>query len=221
MSEANRFAGNESAFAAALWAALERAGHLSRDLDVHALQARLSERTDALFAANRDLVVDAGAEFALRLSALVLASRDLLVVLSGTTEAALDILRTAMVEPRRAGVAAWLETRMGIRPDRPTEAFDQAARNFKRGGEATFGASFVYEQEALDARYNSVAIRRCLFNDFFRRNQATELTTLFCSLDSLWADELNSGPYNVRFERPTLLSAGDDRCRFQFTRVEK
>jgi hypothetical protein len=63
------------------------------------------------------------------------------------------------------------------------------------------------------------ALNKCLFNDFFRAHGAPELTSIVCTLDSIWIEELHRPPYKVRFERPTTLARGDDACRFQFSRT--
>ena len=99
-------------------------------------------------------------------------------------------------------------------------AFDRIKANFRPGGERIFGKGFRYEDEAVDAGRNFVSIRRCLFNDFYRRHGAPQLTQLFCATDMIWAQELNEGPYNARFERPTKLADGADMCRFNFTRAD-
>lgn len=102
--------------------------------------------------------------------------------------------------------------------EKPQEAFERIAENFLAGGAEVFGEKFLYEQEMLTESVNSVMIRRCYFNDFLRGNGAPELITVFCSCDNIWADEINKAKYGVSFHRPTLLSLGDDACRFQFRR---
>ena len=60
----------------------------------------------------------------------------------------------------------------------------------KRGGERTFGAHFDYEQAEQSAARCVVCIHRCLFHDLLAAHDAAELTSLFCALDSVWAEEL-------------------------------
>lgn len=84
-----------------------------------------------------------------------------------------------------------------------------AATHFKSGGEAFFGGSFEYRQAVQTPDTSVVQVHRCFFNNFFRANGAAELTGIFCALDIVWADELNAGPYNTRFERTAILSRGD------------
>ena len=179
----------------------------------------IEERTRPIRAANQARVVDEPSTHHLALTSLLLASYRVLLPLMEDREAVLTLLRTVLAAPLRHQMQPYLTRRFGIDPTAPAQAFDAAAANFKLRGEALFGNAFMYEQAVQTPEQSFVNIRRCFFNDFFRANDAPELTPLFCFLDTLWADALHAGAYNVRFERPTTLAAGDDRCRFHFTRV--
>lgn len=169
--------------------------------------------------ANQARVVDEPSQHHLELTSLILASYRVLVPIMQDREAILTLLRNVLAEPLQSQMQTYLTQRFGIDPTIPAQAFGAAAENFKQRGEQRFGKAFQYEQEVQTPEQSFVNIRRCFFNDFFRTNGAPELTPLFCFMDTLWADALHEGKYNVRFERPTTLAAGDDMCRFQFTRV--
>ena len=53
-------------------------------------------------------------------------------------------------------------------------------------------------------------IQRCFFNDFLRGNQVPELIPVLCACDNIWADEIKKEKHGVTFQRPSLLSLGDD-----------
>ncbi len=167
---------------------------------------------------NQSRVVDEPSKNHLELTSLILATYRVLNHVMSDRKAILDLMRQTMAEPLKDHMPVYLTQRFGIEPDVPSEAFEAAAMNFKQRGEQLFGTAFQYEQEVQTSERSFVNIRRCFFNDFFRANDAPELTPLFCYMDTLWADALHEGEYNVRFERPTTLAAGDDMCRFQFTR---
>jgi hypothetical protein len=103
----------------------------------------------------------------------------------------------------------------------------RAARTARRGlrdcrpprGELLFGSGFTYVPTEQTAARSHTEIRKRLFNDYFRARGAPELTSLFCDLDTIWAEELENPKYGVCFARPTTLAAGDDACRFQFART--
>ncbi len=183
-----------------------------------ALIDEIEAAVPAIRESNQSRVVDEPSQNHLELTSLILASyRELSNVMSDR-DAILNLMRQTMAEPLKDHMQVYLTQRFGIEPDVPSEAFEAAASNFKQRGEQSFGNAFQYEQEVHTSEQSFVNIRRCFFNDFFRANDAPELTPLFCYMDTLWADALHEGAYNVRFDRPTTLAAGDDMCRFQFTR---
>ena len=134
-------------------------------------------------------------------------------------ERALGVIRNVLSRQFRRHTHAYLQDRFGITQDAPDEAFARIAENYQPRGQRLFGSGFVYVQALQTPERSDTHIHRCLFNDFFRTRGAPELTRVFCALDSIWVDELHKPRYRVRFERPTTLAAGDDACRFQFSRV--
>ena len=93
--------------------------------------------------------------------------------------------------------------------------------NFLQGDQEVFGEKFNYTQETLTDDFIYVMIQRCFFNDFLRGNQAPELIPVFCVCDNIWADEIKKEKHGVTFQRPSLLSLGDDACRLQIERREE
>lgn len=155
------------------------------------------------------------------LSAYMLAMYRILWQRTGDRLGAIDICRHVATTAFKSGVMGHIERRFKIDLDQPEEAFERIAENFLQGGQEVFGEKFKYTQETLTDDFNSVMIQRCFFNDFLRGNQAPELIPVFCACDNIWADEINKEKYGVTFQRPSLLSLGDDACRFQFKRREE
>jgi hypothetical protein len=179
-----------------------------------AVEARVAE----LVQSNRHFVRDAPSEQWLYTSCVVLATYlEFKQYVVGPR--LLELFRESMSAPFRAGISGYLEGRFGISDAAPQEAFVRISENFQKRGEERFGTSFRYAAAVQDASRNFVNIERCFFNDFFRANQAPEVTALFCALDKVWAEALEQGGYGVRFERPTTLANGDDACRFQFRKT--
>jgi hypothetical protein len=172
-------------------------------------------RAGALAREHRDMATDAPAEQWLLTSSTVLAAYQALApFVPGAC--LVDVFLEAMASPFRERIASYLESRFGIADDAPGEAFARISENFEARGEQRFGRAFRYSADVRDTTRNFVNIERCFFNDFFRRNDARELTSIFCALDKVWAEELAKPRYGVRFDRPTTLANGDDACRFQF-----
>lgn len=174
-------------------------------------------RVDELVRVHGDMAADRPAEQWLHTCSTVLAAYQVLMpFVAGSRLVALFL--EAMASPFRQRTASYLESRFGIRDDAPQEAFARISENFQARGEQRFGRAFRYSADVRDESRNFVNIERCFFNDFFRRNEARELTSIFCALDKVWAEELAKPRYGVQFERPTTLASGDDACRFQFSK---
>ncbi len=167
---------------------------------------------------NAALAVDAAGRRWLMLCSVLLAAYRTLLPLIGDSPTALSVLQSAMTAPFRAGIKAFIRDRFGISQDAPGEAFDRIAETFQSRGEERFGRAFTFVPDVNNGEQSCTNITRCLFNDFFRANNANELTVVCCAMDYVWAEELAHPRYGVRFERPTTLAAGDDTCRFRFFR---
>ncbi len=181
------------------------------------LRGRIEARIGPIMAQNQDRATDEVSKRNLLFTSLLLATYHELREQLGEGPLAVDLLRDTAMELFRPGIRDYIRQRFDVDPDRPGEAFERVAANFLERGKSGFGAGFTYEQEVQTARQSFVNVTNCLFLDFFRANSAPEVTPVLCALDTVWADELNRGPYNISCERPTLMSRGDDKCRFQFS----
>jgi hypothetical protein len=184
------------------------------------LRPHIEARVGPIVAENTARAADDLSRRNLWLTAMLLAAYRELRERGIEAEPAVDLIRQTLMTIFRPEVLGHLRRRFDIDPEHPDRAFEQAAANFLARGESGFGSGFTYEQEVQTERQSFVNVTRCFFLDFLRANRAPELTPALCALDMVWADELNRGPYNVSFERPTLMSRGEDKCRFQFTRTD-
>ena len=180
-------------------------------------------RTEAARLANENaaLAVDAASRRWLTLCFVLLAAYRTLRPLVGDGPTAVAVLQSSMTAPFRAGIKAFIRDRFGISQDAPQDAFERIAETFQSRGEERFGRAFTFVSDGRDEERSFTNITTCLFNDFFRANDANELTAVCCAMDYVWAEELAHPRYAVRFERPTTLAAGDDACRFRFFRRPK
>jgi hypothetical protein len=185
------------------------------------LRSRVEARIGPIMAQNQDRATDEASKRNLLFTSLLLATYHELREQLGEGPLAVDLLRDTMMELFRPRIRDYIRQRFDVDPDRPGEAFERVAANFLERGKSGFGAGFSYEQEVQTERQSFVNVTNCLFLDFLRANGAPEVTPVLCALDTVWADELNRGPYNLSFERPTLMSRGNDKCRFQFTRTDE
>ena len=184
-----------------------------------AVERQIDREVDWLMRQNEGFAVDLASSRWLGRAAVVLAAYRALCSIDRLASRAIEELRGAVVEQFGHQVDGYLTERFGIEHDKPQEAFARISENFQKRGEARFGSAFRYEWEVRDEARNFVNIRRCGYHDFFRTNGAPEVTSVFCTLDIAWADEMRRRNYPVRFERPTTLAQGSDACRFQFTKA--
>jgi hypothetical protein len=57
-------------------------------------------------------------------------------------------------------------------------------------------------------------VKRCFWRDFFDRHDARLVTTVMWSWDTNWMRAIDPAVSGLRAERTSLLSLGDDACRF-------
>jgi len=58
-------------------------------------------------------------------------------------------------------------------------------------------------------------VHRCFFRDHFVRHDNLPLTTVMCAWDANWMQAVDPTASGLRAERPSLMSLGDDACRFR------
>ena len=182
------------------------------------IETAVRDRMIELTEQNKARMIDAPSRQWLLLASMVLAAYRELLPLVGDEQTGLSILCNAMATPFNERLTDYITDRFGISQDAPEEAFNRIAENFKARGEERFGKAYTYVQEVQDEGRSFINIQKCFFDDFFRANEIPEVTSIFCAMDNLWAEELEKPQYGVRFERPTTLARGDDMCRFQFTK---
>jgi hypothetical protein len=61
---------------------------------------------------------------------------------------------------------------------------------------------------------------RCFFHDFFARHGDALLTTVVCAWDANWMRAVDPAVSGLRAERTSLMSLGDDACRFRVVRTD-
>jgi hypothetical protein len=192
-------------------------GHLVRATDI-----RLVRRVDRRYAALvRDEIpeLDERARMHRAFALLVLATYQELIARDPDRAAAFALTQRVFLAAAHSPPIVTLFIRMGVRPWAPGEAFARISANYVRRGRRLFGSGFAYREDRDTRDQLFVGIHRCLYYRTFSEAGAPELTRMFCTWDAAWADELSRPRYAVMFERPTLLSHGDDYCRFQFTQL--
>ena len=83
------------------------------------------------------------------------------------------------------------------------------------------GFDWEVHEDAMFKSFMSANVKKCFFNDFFRKNGASYLTGLFCTAEQRMFEQYNQpAKYNIRFELKSTLAAGQNHCSFQFKKME-
>lgn len=176
----------------------------------HELVDAIRDRAEALIAGDRDLAVDGPAEGMLALSAVILAAHEtLLPLFDGDGRRTILYLRHVFGTVLRRSFEVAVEAL--TRKDGPLDALDRACRR----GFAMYGDSFDIAFDRVDPATFEMRVGRCAFHDFFTRHGAPEVTTVVCAWDAGWMTALDPAVSGLVAERTTLLSQGDDACRFR------
>jgi len=170
-----------------------------------AIQARAGELAEA----DKDMVVDQPSEGALGIGVAVLASYEtLLPLFDGDERRTILYLQHVMGEVLKRPYELAFKT-LSERKD-PLDKIDKVCRS----EEAFYGAGWDIDFERPRPDLFEMNVRRCFWHDFFARHDAMLVTTVMCSWDTNWMRAIDPAVSGLRAERTSLLSLGDDQCRF-------
>jgi hypothetical protein len=173
--------------------------------------------TSELMEQNQTFIKDALSHCHLAMTSLFLAAYQALQERIPDKSSVLKMLRVAFFEGQK-----WREAKEYFRslliglPDSFTSLVEMSkAKEIQQ-----YGKTFSFEHERDDDNAYFLTVTNCFYHNFFLFHGVTELTPIFCDWDNIWGDELKDGKFGTIFERPTTMGYGDDKCRFQFTRVK-
>ena len=179
----------------------------------HLEQAIRSEQT-ALYESKRGLATNEQSTFHLRCGTLVLAAYRVLLV-SVPKDDAFEKVRRAFIEPGRADMLREMAEVMNT----GTDPFRNVVTYSKSQEEQFFGSKFTFERVQDDDHAYKLHVNECFYHRFFSENGAPELTKLACDINANWIDAIDPAKHGVRFERPSMLGYGGDKCQFYFYRL--
>ena len=185
------------------------------------VQREIESTAASLKRKNQNLIADTISGQLLSNTTFVLATYRVLTPIVQEGESILAHLQEAMGSLVNENIEGYIFSRFGITQEQPEKAFERACENFKKWGEEQMGHSFIYEQEISEKSLCVVNIRKCFFNDFFRKNGSSEITPAYCAADNIWMKELNKPKYLMRVERTKTLATGKDVCDFRFSKIRK
>jgi hypothetical protein len=173
------------------------------------LMAAIKARAEELAEADEDMVIDKPSEGALGIGVAVLASLETLLPLFDGDERRTilylqHVMGTVLTRPYEIAFKTLSER------ENPLDKIDKVCR-----AEAPFyGAAWNIDYERPEPGLFEMKVKRCFWRDFFDRHDARLVTTVMCSWDTNWMRAIDPAVSGLRAERTSLLSLGDDECRF-------
>ncbi len=180
------------------------------------LVGRIEELAPQLVEADRGLAVDVQSASMLQISALILASHQVLGPEIGDDEKTIDFLQRVFKKIGRRSTKLFTWILMGVPGNRMKTIEKALGSNIE-----AFGKTFEYETERNGDESYELKMTRCFFYNYFSKHDVPRLTSVLCAWDEIWMEEIDPAVdrHRVKAERPTLMSSGDDACRFQFRAV--
>ena len=176
-----------------------------KDELVKTIQARAEELVDI----DHDMVVDEPSKGALAISAVALASfEQLRPVFDEDERRTILLLQHVMGTVLKRPYQLMFQTLS--KREEPLDKIDKACRKM----EPLYGAGWDMTFERPEPQVFEMKVRRCFFRDFFTRHDATLVTTVMCAFDVNWMQAIDPAVSGLRAERTSLLSLGDEECRF-------
>ncbi|WP_049556369.1 L-2-amino-thiazoline-4-carboxylic acid hydrolase [Nonomuraea sp. SBT364] len=192
--------------------------HISTAVRKHALPGGLVTMMRARHAelekANEHMVVDEPARYNLRITLALVAGYESLLPRLGR-DAAIGIVRAALVEPLGDAVHAGTRAMLDAAPD-PFKALVAVSKSRE---EYAFGKGFIFRRPADDDQRYQVDVHRCFYHDVLVANSAPELTPAMCAFDRNWIEAIDPDKDGFQFERVTTIGLGGTHCPFHFTRT--
>jgi len=167
-------------------------------------------RAEQLQEADKDLPVDSQSEGMLALTSTVLAAYETLLPLFDD-----DQRRTILFLQHVVGAVARRPFEIAFealgKREHPLDAIEKACR--KEG--PLYGSYYDIAFDRQAAGTFEMRVHRCFFRDHLTRRNNPLLTTVMCAWDANWMRAVDPAVSGLRAERPSLMSLGDDACRFR------
>lgn len=177
------------------------------------LRAAIEHRYRQLVAEDADLVVDGPSEGMLKMSAVVLAAFEELRGVVGDDDRTVLLLRHLFGEVLRQSMEVATKRLAGRK-----DPLDGAAKVLEQSA-AMYGTSMDFEFERSDDVFE-MRVVGCFFQQYFARHDADAVTTVLCAWDANRMRALDPATMGVTAERTSLMSLGDDACRFRVRRTD-
>lgn len=170
----------------------------------------IKTRAEELQEEDQDLPVDPQSEGMLALTSTILAAYETLLPLFDN-----DQRRTILFLQRVVGAVAQRPFEVAFealsKRQHPLDAIQKAST--MEG--PLYGSYYDIAFDRQDEDTFEMRVHTCFFRDHFTRHGHPQLTTALCAWDANWMKAIDPAVSGLRAERTTLMSLGDDACRFR------
>ncbi|MXQ55600.1 L-2-amino-thiazoline-4-carboxylic acid hydrolase [Shimazuella alba] len=164
---------------------------------------------------HRDWIIDEPSRYHLETVAIVL-STYLILKSVWSKEEAFHSIRKAFIEPFREYGKE--KTNLTLDSENP---FRQIVDLSRMREQYFFGSTFTFERVQDDEHAYLLDVTNCFYHNFFSKNNAPELTAIFCEFDNIWIDSIDTKKHKFYFERTETMGLGGKKCPFYFYQGEK
>ena len=153
----------------------------------------------------------------LEIACLMLAAYRVLRSKASDQELLLKVLGTALCTPNSWIIRNSTRTMLFFSRDPMTTLVNYTKTRIP----PIYGDVFEFSNEGSEEEHFTMRISTCFYHEFFIRNDAKQLTPLFCAWDMNWIEPISAKKHGVEFRRETTLADGGDSCPFTFVRTRE
>jgi L-2-amino-thiazoline-4-carboxylic acid hydrolase len=173
------------------------------------LMGAIHARAEELVEEDKDMATDGPGKGGLAICAVVLATYEQLVpVFDGDQWRTIlylqHVMSTVLKRPYELFFGSLSKRKEAL------DKIDKACTKMK----AMYPAYFEWDFGRPEPGLFEMKVKRCFFSDFFDRHDARLVTTVMCAFDVNFMQAIDPAVSGLRAERTSLLSLGDDECRF-------
>jgi hypothetical protein len=186
----------------------ETLDHVAPERKAELIEA-IHARAEELVEEDKDMATDGPGKGGLAICAVVLASYEQLVpVFDGDQWRTIlylqHVMSTVLKRPYELFFGSLSKRKEAL------DKIDKACTKMK----AMYPAYFEWDFGRPEPGLFEMKVKRCFFRDFFDRHDARLVTTVMCAFDVNFMQAIDPAVSGLRAERTSLLSLGDDECRF-------
>jgi len=166
---------------------------------------------------NTDMVVDAASSAHLTMASLILASYQ---VLNNSYDLPHQEVSRLLGNCLCRNIKEWMGTLLHfpLLTPNPIPGLSSGFSTIIRLRGKTFHIGI--QEDKRHSAFLHVDVQKCFFHDFFRKNGASYLTSLFCIAEQKMLEGIDPIQNNIKFQMEGTLAEGKKKCSFQFIRMQ-